>query len=436
MASKRRRRRRPPASASNGADKGAPNNQAANSSPENPQAQSAPQSAQQAAPAGVLQPSMPDAAQRASSKSTTIGSGPAAPARNAAASRTGPMRRPPERYAALDLGTNNCRLLIATPRGRGFRVVDAFSRIVRLGEGLSVTGALSDDAMDRAVDALKVCAEKINKREVTRQRCIATQACRAAANGEAFLARVREETGLEFEIIPPEEEARLAVSGCADLLDERAAAGLIFDIGGGSTEISWVRPRIVNGRAAPPEILAWESMPIGVVNVCERFGGDELSVEGYAEIVASVRERVAAFGDPAGVRGHFHAGEAHLLGTSGTVTSIAGVHLALPRYRRDAVDGLWLSAVDVRTVSEGLRAQTLAERAAEPCIGPERADLVVGGCAILEAILLEWPSERIRVADRGLREGILTGLAATKRRRRRRGRRGRRSAPAAAKQAV
>ncbi|MEZ5917917.1 MAG: Ppx/GppA phosphatase family protein [Parvularculaceae bacterium] len=342
-----------------------------------------------------------------------------------------PSRRPQERYAALDLGTNNCRLLIATPRGRGFRVVDAFSRIVRLGEGLSVTGALSDDAMDRAVEALKVCADKINRREVTRQRCIATQACRAAANGEEFLVRVRHETGLEFEIIPPEEEARLAVSGCADLLDETAAAGLVFDIGGGSTEISWVRPRVVNARPVAPEILAWESMPIGVVNVCERFGGGELSVDAYAEIVASVRERVAAFGDPAGVRGHFHAGEAHLLGTSGTVTSIAGVHLALPRYRRDAVDGLWLSATDVRTVSEALRAQSLDERAAEPCIGPERADLVVGGCAILEAILLEWPSERIRVADRGLREGILTGLAAAKRRRRgRRGRRGRGPPPA------
>jgi exopolyphosphatase/guanosine-5'-triphosphate,3'-diphosphate pyrophosphatase len=274
--------------------------------------------------------------------------------------------------------------------------------------------------MDRAVAALKVCAEKVERREVTRQRCIATQACRAASNGEEFLVRVKEETGLDFEIISPEEEARLAVSGCADLLDEKAAAGLIFDIGGGSTEISWVRPRAANGRTPLPEIVAWKSMPIGVVNVCERFGGAQLSVETYRDIVKAVRAEVAAFGDPAGVRAHFTAGEAHLLGTSGTVTSIAGVHLDLPRYRRDAVDGLWLSADDVRTVTERLRAKSLAERADEPCIGPERADLVVGGCAILEAILLEWPTERVRVADRGLREGILAGLASSARRRRRR----------------
>jgi exopolyphosphatase/guanosine-5'-triphosphate,3'-diphosphate pyrophosphatase len=185
-----------------------------------------------------------------------------------------------ERFAALDLGTNNCRLLIASPRGKGFRVFDAFSRIVRLGEGMSISGALSDAAMERTLDALKVCAEKIERREVTRQRCIATQACRAASNGEEFLSRVFESTGLEFEIITPAEEARLAVTGCADLLDTEAEAGLIFDIGGGSTELSWVRPG-----AGEPDVAAWTSMPIGVVSLSEKFGGRELSRATYEEIV-------------------------------------------------------------------------------------------------------------------------------------------------------
>ncbi|MEK7265151.1 MAG: Ppx/GppA phosphatase family protein [Pseudomonadota bacterium] len=338
--------------------------------------------------------------------------GPPADTRPIARSR---QSLPQERFAALDLGTNNCRLLIASPRGRGFRVFDAFSRIVRLGEGMSASGALSEAAMDRTIDALQICAEKIARRSVTRQRCIATQACRAASNGAAFLARVRDETGLDFEIITPAEEARLSVTGCAELLDAEAKAGLIFDIGGGSTEISWVRPgektETRGGARRAVDVAAWTSMPIGVVSLSEKFGGHELSREGYDEVVSFVREALAQFGDPAGLQELFAAGDGHYLGTSGTVTSIAGVHLGLKRYRRDAVDGLWLNDIEVREVTERLRAMSYDERADEPCIGVERADLVVCGCAILDALLYEWPATRIRVADRGLREGILVGLA-------------------------
>ena len=337
-------------------------------------------------------------------------------------------RRNPVRLAALDLGTNNCRLLIATPRGRQFRVIDAFSRIVRLGEGLSQTGALSDAAMDRAVEALKVCADKVEKRGVTRGRYIATQACRAASNGDAFLERVQSETGLEFEVISTAEEARLSVSGCADLFDPAAEAALVFDIGGGSTEVSWVRP--VAGDAPSPrepdkaptlEIVSWLSLPIGVVNLSEHWGGGDVDENTYEAIIESVRERMRAYDEPEGLRDVFERGGAHFLGTSGTVTSIAGVHLELPRYRRDLVDGLWLTAEDARAVSERLRLMNCEERAEEPSIGRERADLVVCGCAILEALLREWPVSRIRVGDRGLREGILSGLASqTSNRRRRR----------------
>ncbi len=317
-----------------------------------------------------------------------------------------PPRRPAERLAALDLGTNNCRLLIAGLRGRDFRIVDAFSRIVRLGEGVAATGVLAPAAMDRAVEALKICAGKLSRRNVTRGRYIATQACRAAKNGAEFLERVRVETGIVFEVISPAEEARLSVRGCVDLLDPDADAGLIFDIGGGSTEISWIKRE--NGAAT---VAGWASFPIGVVNLSETWGGREIGAAAYEDIVNSVRKSFAAFGDPAGMRRHFEEGRAHYLGTSGTVTSIAGVHLRLPRYRRDLVDGLWLSHDDARSVTERLRAMDFNARAAEPCIGPERADLVVCGCAILEALLREWPASRIRVADRGLREGILADLA-------------------------
>lgn len=326
---------------------------------------------------------------------------------------------PAERMAALDLGTNNCRLLIAAPRGRKFRVVDAFSRIIRLGEGVAQSGRLQAAAMDRAIDALQICADKIDRRGATRRRLIATQACRAAANGPEFLARVREKTGLLFEVIAPEEEARLSVRGCSELVDRDAAASLVFDIGGGSTEISWVRP----GERETPTIAAWASLPIGVVNLSEAWGGRDIDAATYENIVSSVVAELRRIGDPAGLRDVFGRDEAHLLGTSGTVTSIAGVHLGLEKYRRDLVDGLWLTREDARAVSQRLRRMNFAERSAEPCIGEERADLVVCGCAILEAIVREWPASRIRVADRGLREGMLADMADAARRERPRRRR-------------
>ncbi len=327
--------------------------------------------------------------------------------KNKSGARKGGRRRP-IRLAALDLGTNNCRLLIAAPRGNDYRIIDAFSRIVRLGEGLSQSGVLSEAAMGRTISALTICAEKIKRRGVTHLRCIATQACRGAQNGADFLEQVTTQTGLQFDIITTEEEARLAVAGCAELFDKDADAGLVFDIGGGSTELSWVRR---NGDGSAVEVAAWTSLPFGVVSIAEKWGGREMSAQTYAAIVEDVRAEISRVGDPGGMKEIFAADRAHLLGTSGTVTSIAGVHLKLPRYRRDKVDGIWLSIDEARQVTEKLRSLTFEQRAEEPCIGEERADLVVSGCAILEALHLEWPATRIRVADRGLREGILADLA-------------------------
>lgn len=338
--------------------------------------------------------------------------------------KRGGGRRTAERYAAIDLGTNNCRLLIVAPKGRELRVIDAYSCIVRLGEGLSSSGKLSENAIERAIEALKVCAEKISRREVTHMRCIATQACRGAANGSAFLDRVKVETGLVFDIITPDEEARLAVQGCADLLDQQSEAGLVFDIGGGSIELSWVRAKKEGGGA---EMAACVSLPFGVVSLAEEWGGRDLSEDTYAKLTESIRADIAAVGDPAGMQGIFAKGAAHYLGTSGTITSIAGVHLELKQYRRDRVDGIWLTVEEVRAVARKLQQMNFEERAKQPCIGQARADLVVCGCAILEALLMEWPVEKIRVADRGLREGVLADLAAqAKRDRRRRSRRRRR----------
>lgn len=320
----------------------------------------------------------------------------------------------PSRFAAIDLGTNNCRLLIAAPKRKELRIVDAFSRIVRLGENLSQTGELSQAAMERTIAVLKICADKMHYRGVTHMRCVATQACRGARNGTTFIETIKSETGLNLELITPEEEARLAALGCTDLFDEHSKAILVFDIGGGSTEISWIdqtNEKSTRGNPGHTKVAAWASLPFGVVSLAERWNGHMISRETYEKIIEEVRTALREVGDRANLHQIFKAGHGHLLGTSGTVTSIAGIHLKLEQYRRTAVDGLWLDRKDALQVNEKLRAMSFEERANQPCIGHERADLVVYGCAILEAILLEWPSERIRVADRGLREGMLIELS-------------------------
>lgn len=308
-------------------------------------------------------------------------------------------------YGAVDLGTNNCRLLIARPVDGGFTVVDAFSRIVRLGEGLSLTGALSQEAMDRAVGALSVCAEKLRRRNVSLARSVATEACRRAGNGMAFVDRVRNETGIVLDIIEPQEEARLAVLGCHKLLEPGDGPALIFDIGGGSTELV-----LIDQQDGVPKIRSWWSAPWGVVSLTESEGKEALEgperLQAYGRMRERARRAFAAFAStlPSDVEG------IRLLGTSGTVTTLASVHLALPAYDRRAVDGLHVPVDAMQKISTMIAEMDHDERAALPCIGRDRADLVVAGCAILEAIVEIWPAEKLGVADRGIREGILRSL--------------------------
>ena len=313
-------------------------------------------------------------------------------------------------YAALDLGTNNCRLLMARPSRDGFRVVDAFSRIVRLGEGLSSTQQLAEAAIERTIEALKICRNKMDNRGVTRARLIATEACRAAGNNLDFIARVERETGLLIEIIDRETEAVLAASGCAALADPEAESVVLFDIGGGSTEIVWLDQADRDHNTVRSRIREWSSLPVGVVNLAERHGGRHVTRDVYAAMVAEVEALLKPF--VAALGGAKLPDKFHLLGTSGTVTTLAGVHLGLPRYDRRQVDGIWMSDREIGGIIERLLGMSYQEREASACIGAERADLVLSGCAILDAIRNVFPSDRVRVADRGLREGILMQLMA------------------------
>ena len=327
-----------------------------------------------------------------------------------------PGRRTAPAYAAIDLGTNNCRLLVARPSSSGFQVIDSFSRIIRLGEGVANTGRISEAAIDRASAAMRICAGKVRRWRVRRGRFVATEACRRAANGAGFLDRIEGETGIRLEIIGPGEEAALAAKGCGPLLTSRLDHAIVFDIGGGSTEVVWLK----GARGRPMGLVDTISIPIGVVTLADRLAGRDITPALYNELKAEARRALGAFCDRNGISAKVTAKRVQMLGASGTVTTVAGIHKRLPRYRRDAVDGTLLNFDEIDAVTNDLFAIGPEGRRANPCIGPERADLVLPGCAILDAIRDQWPVGRLRVADRGVREGILLSLMAQDRRRRRR----------------
>ncbi len=308
-------------------------------------------------------------------------------------------------YAALDLGTNNCRLLIARPTEAGFRIVDSFSRIIRLGEGIAQTGRISDAAIDRALGALRICRDKIVSKRAARTRLIATEACRAASNREDFRERVDRELGIRLEVIDRETEAMLAVTGCLPLLDPHARGAILFDIGGGSSELVRLDVDPAKPQAAP-KITGWVSLPVGVVTLAERRGGVHVTTESYAAMIDEVAEMLAPFAREHGD----NIDGMHLLGTSGTVTTVAGIYLNLPRYDRRQVDGVWMNDADVTATVQRLLAMSYEERVNNACIGTERGDLVLAGCAILDAIRNAFPCPRLRIADRGLREGMLVQM--------------------------
>jgi exopolyphosphatase / guanosine-5'-triphosphate,3'-diphosphate pyrophosphatase len=342
------------------------------------------------------------------------GDPPAPPAARFAPAYPSNAPSPRQAFAAIDLGTNNCRLLIARPQGPNFVVIDAFSRVVRLGEGLAQSGRLSTEAMERTMAALRVCADKLKRRNVHLARSVATEACRRAVNGAEFIERVRQETGVALDIISAKEEARLAVMGCHLLLEAGDGPAVIFDIGGGSTELILID----NRPGQPIHIRDWQSVPWGVVSLTETCGTEGPSADDraarYAKMLRLVRDSLAGFSERIESARHETGPgrELRLLGTSGTVTTLASLHLQLPQYDRRAVDGLLVQSADMRAICQGLGRMSPAERQAQPCIGRERSDLVVSGCAILETILDLWPADRLGVADRGIREGILRSMMA------------------------
>ncbi|MDP2377513.1 Ppx/GppA phosphatase family protein [Reyranella sp.] len=320
-------------------------------------------------------------------------------------------------FAAIDLGTNNCRLLVARASIDGFEVIDAYSRPVRLGEGVALSGVLCGDAIERTLSALDVCAAKIGRNRVTRARHIATEACRRACNGEDFLSMVEQRTGLRFDVIPPSEEARLALASCEDLLDPEIPYGLLIDIGGGSTEVSWLRVVPRDGRVGcvATELIGMTSVPWGVVTLTESCVGGQpreraVARACYDDMVERIRADLRPFCAQHGIGAAVARGEVQMVGASGTVTTVSAHNLGLKRYNRTLVDGSRIDRESILRICDQLSSLSVAELTHLPCIGDDRADLALAGGAILEAVCRQWPAPTVRVADRGLREGVLMDL--------------------------
>ena len=329
-----------------------------------------------------------------------------------ASMRTSGTRQAGPFFGAIDLGTNNCRLMIAAGTANGFRVVDSFNRSVRLGEGLRLSGRLAEESMTRALDALRICVERMKQWPLSHVRAVATEACRRAVNGREFLERVQSEIGLTIDIITAREEAELALESCSPLFrvpshaPARAERGVLFDIGGGSTEVAWVR---IDQARKSQTLIGTTSMPVGVITLQEMFGEGHGS--SYEEMVSYVQSYLAGFENIHRIRREISQGNACLLGTSGTVTTLAGVALALPRYNRSAIDGLTLPGDVMREAIDTLRGLSRDHLSAHPCVGEDRVKYVLPGCAIFEAIHRAWPIEEVTIADRGLRDGMLLRMA-------------------------
>jgi exopolyphosphatase/guanosine-5'-triphosphate,3'-diphosphate pyrophosphatase len=323
-----------------------------------------------------------------------------------------------ELFAALDLGTNNCRLIIARPvfmqvsHAKTLKVIDSYSRIVRLGEGVSESEILSEEAIKRTLKALATCKNKLDRHKVSKSRYVATEACRRARNAEQFLKRVQDEIGLDIDIISNEEEARLAFLGCSSLLLRETRYALAFDIGGGSTEFMWVKidPEQPVTSHKRHLIQDWLSLPYGVMNMSEQFGGSAYTEMYFEEIVGKIAELLVPMERENQIAARIWKDNVQMLSTSGTVTTLAAIHLDLPHYDRSKIDGIKLSISDIRGATQTLMKMSPAARAAHPCIGAARTDFILSGCAIFEAIARTFPIDKITIADRGVREGIIVSL--------------------------
>lgn len=304
------------------------------------------------------------------------------------------------RRATIDLGSNTVRLLVADVEGPGrWRVVAEHQTVTRLGEGLAATGALGEVPMARTLAVVRDYVARGAALGATETRIVATSAVREAANGSVFAAAVERATGWRVRVVSGEDEARLTLLGVRHGVGPLAGPVVVFDIGGGSTEYI-----LADGE----QVRATASLRLGVVPLAERYPFPErVDRSRYAALLREVMRQLARE-LPAEI---LSARPAHLVGTAGTVTTLAALDLGLPRYDAGRVQGHRLSRAAIERLGARLGSLTVGERAALPCLEPGRADLIVPGVAIVMATLDCLGVDGLTVSDSGLREGILAAAA-------------------------
>lgn len=316
--------------------------------------------------------------------------------------------------AAIDLGTNSCRLLVARADESNLKIIDSYSKIIRLGEDIHQTKKLSRQAINRAIDSLAICIQKINKHNVKLLRCVTTEACRQALNAADFIEEVKEKVGIKLEIINPSEEAYLAITGCSSLLSNQASYALAFDIGGGSTELLWMKvysaPESDKQIYHNIEVIDCISLPFGVVTLSEGYGAHASHPKAYEDTRERILQKLAVFCEKNSILNYVKQNQVQMIGTSGTVTTLAAIFLELTKYERKLIDGFMIETQALIGICRDILAMEEKDRLNHPCIGVERASFIVMGAAILEGIISMWPITSTVIADRGVREGILIDL--------------------------
>ena len=296
------------------------------------------------------------------------------------------------RFAAIDLGSTNCRLVIVDIIEDKYKIICSFSEILNLGRNLSFSNEFNDEIIEKTIEIFKIISQKLKYYNVLSYRCVATEACRQSINSDELVKRIHERTNIEIEIIPSKEEARLCLKSCLNHNVNLNDFNLVFDIGGGSTEI------IIFDSIYSNKDFDFLSIPIGVINFSEK-----VSLFKTEKVLGQLEKQMMFFSK----KKKIHNEPISIIGSCGTVTTLCAIHLKLNYYQKSLVDNTLLEIEDLKQTCNFVKRLSSEEKEKHPCIGPQRINLLDNGILILEKILESWPVKRILVSDRGLREGII-----------------------------
>lgn len=307
-------------------------------------------------------------------------------------------------FAAIDLGSRNCRTIVGCQSKAGaFEYIETYSKSVSLADGVAASKKLSRKSMDRTIEALAFCSKVLSRYAGLTYLAVATDAMRRAENASVFIKRVKRELGLIISIITPQEEAYYAALGCIEVLSLETEIFVVFDIGGGSSEIALCRQK----SDKDIELIDSLSIPYGVINLLE--SKDHLTFSGYSNLVQKISDLSRDFLNQYATTLDF-VNNFQCIGTSGTTTTVAALNMNLRFYDREKINDSILQFSEILKTVHYVQSLSEDERKLHPYISQSNEDLVLGGLTILEGIVRGLPASTITVTDRGVRDGVVYAL--------------------------